>query len=839
MEESITKKIGKMQFGVVSPRYIKKISKVEVITPELYDTDGYPVDGGLMDSNMGVIDPGLRCKTCGGGLKTCPGHFGGIVLSKPVLHIAYIKHIYSILKSFCGECGRVLLNETELRQAKEKTELVKKEYSILAIQSHQTKMLKKAQGKRKCPYCNAEHKTVKLEKPSSFVEGDVRIRPDEIRARFEKILDEDLLALGFDFEMIRPEWLVLTILSVPPITIRPSITLESGDRSEDDLTHKLSDIVRVNQRLSENINAGAPEIIVEDLWDLLQYHITTYFNNKKAGIPPARHRTNRELKTLTQRLSGKTGRFRHSLAGKRVNFCGRSVISPDLNIKISEVGIPMQIAKEVSLPETMNDWNKNWLIKLIKNAPAYPGANYIISPDGRRRKITKETCSALIEELENGWIVERHLLDGDAVLFNRQPSLHRLSMMCHTVRVIPGRTFRINPSVCPPYNADFDGDEMNLHVPQTEEARAEAKLIANVDYNIITPRYGLSIIGQIKDMLFALYVLTKNLTFDRASASELVISAGLDVDLPNKNQYSGSDIVSLLLPSDLNFSTSDLTIKNGKQTKGILTDKYIGAEGGVLIHRINQTYGVKKGAEFLNNLQQLALSVVRMFPYSLSFEDLDTDQVNSKIKKEVESAEKGAVQIINQYKDNKIIPLPGMSAKDTMEIRVLEALNKARNKVGELIERENTKENDLMLMIKSKTGGKILNLAQISGFVGQQALRGSRIMFGYDDRVLPHFKKGDLGPAARGFVRSNYKGGLTPLELYFNCIVGRDSYIDTAMRTPKSGYLQRRLINALQDLKVNYDGTVRDSGQNIIQFSYGGDAIDVSKSDHGGLKLNE
>jgi len=838
MELKATKKIGSMQFGVVSPKYIKTISKAEILTPELYDTDGYPVDNGLMDTNMGVIDPGLRCKTCGGGLKTCLGHFGHIKLSMPILHISYIGVINALLYSFCHSCGRALINDGELSQAKADAEKVKREYNINAVRSHKNKIFKLAKRKKNCPYCGVEQTKIKFERPCTFYENGIRMWPDEIRARFEKILDEDLLAFAFDPELMRPEWLVLTLLSVPPITMRPSITLESGDRSEDDLTHKLSDIVRVNQRLSENINAGAPEIIIEDLWDLLQYHLTTYFNNKISQVPPARHRTNRELKTLTQRLSGKSGRFRHSLAGKRVNFCGRSVISPDPNLKINEVGVPKQIAKEVTIPEILTDWNKKWLISLIKSTPEYPCANYVISPDGRRRKVTKDTCNALIEELDYGWTIERQLIDGDIVLFNRQPSLHRLSMMCHLVKVVPGRTLRVNPSVCPQYNADFDGDEMNLHVPQALEARAEAKNIALINNNIITPRYGLSIVGGVKDMLYGLYVLTNNLKLNRENASDLTIESGIDVKLESKKSFDGKDIVSLLFPKDLCYRHRNLEIKNGKLISGVLTDKYIGAEGGLLIHYIDQHYGAQRTAVFINKLQQLSLAVVRLFPYSVSFHDMKSKSIEGKINKEVGSSKKIALDIIDQYKKNKIVSLPGMSAKETMEILVLDALNKARNKVGTLIERECKIETDMMRMIKSKTGGKILNLAQISGFVGQQALRGKRITLGYNRRVLPHFKKADPGPEAHGFINASYKSGLLPLELYFNCIVGRDSYIDTAMRTPKSGYLQRRLINALQDLKVDYDGTVRDSGQNIIQFSYGGDAVDVSKSDHGGIAIN-
>src|SRR3989338_4760251 len=186
-----------------------------------------------------------------------------------------------------------------------------------------------------------------------------------------------------------------SVLPIPPVTMRPSITLESGERSEDDLTHKLGDIVRINQRLFENINAGAPETIIEDLWELLQYHITTFFDNEVPQLPPARHRSGQPLKTISERIKSKEGRIRHNLAGKRTNFCARAVISPDPMLGINEVGVPEIVAMKITVPETITGWNMAYLKKFVERGPQqYPGANYIIRPDGKKKKITEETKEA-------------------------------------------------------------------------------------------------------------------------------------------------------------------------------------------------------------------------------------------------------------------------------------------------------------------------------------------------------------------------------------------------------------------------------------------------------------
>src|SRR3989338_7679270 len=557
-EHFISKQVRSIVFSMLSPKMIKKMASAKVVTPELYDKEGYPVDGGLMDIRLGVIDPGLRCKTCGLKLKECIGHFGYIELARPIIHVKFIKVIHDALKCTCKECGRILVPENKITKMREVLDTVEKEAGIEGRRKKIKEIIANLKTVNKCPHgnCKAKQGKISLEKPTTYLEDDTRLSPIEIRSRLEKIPDGDAELFGLKVPHIRPEWMIMTLLSIPPVTMRPSITLESGERSEDDLTHKLGDIVRINQRLFENINAGAPEIIVEDLWDLLQYHVTTFFDNNIAQLPPARHRSGQVLKTLTERIKSKEGRIRHNLAGKRTNFSARTVISPDPNLALNEVGVPMEFAMKLTIPEKVNEWNINYLKRFVKNGPGkYPGANYIVRPDGKKKKLTEETIEASIEELQPGYIVERHLMDGDIAIFNRQPSLHRMSMMCHRIRVLPFKTLRLNPAVCNPYNADFDGDEMNLHIPQTEEARAEAEILMEVQTQLISPRYGLSVIGCVQDSISGLYTLTKRNDIDRKLALDLLAATGIEdfSRLPKREKVSGKEIVSVLLPEDFMF----------------------------------------------------------------------------------------------------------------------------------------------------------------------------------------------------------------------------------------------------------------------------------------------
>ncbi|MEK6934382.1 MAG: DNA-directed RNA polymerase subunit A' [Nanoarchaeota archaeon] len=842
----IYKKVGSITFGLLGPEEIKKMATVKIVTPELYDKEGYSVDGGLMDTHLGVIDPGLRCRTCGGKLKECIGHFGYIELARPVIHINYVKNVLDILRSTCSECGLVLLEKNEKESLIKELDEIEKESGLPAKRKRVREIINSLKNVKKCPSCEAKQYTIKIDKPSNYYEKDKRLTPIEVRARLEKIPDEDVYIIGINPKFARPEWMVLTILPIPPVTIRPSITLETGERSEDDLTHKLGDIVRINQRLFENINAGAPEIIIEDLWDLLQYHVTTYFDNEVAQVPPARHRSGQVLKTLSERIKSKEGRFRHNLAGKRVNYAARTVISPDPEANFNEVGIPKTVALELTVPERVTEWNIDWLKSLIKNGPeAYPGANYIITEEGKKKRITEGTQEQILEEIKPGYIVERHLINGDITIFNRQPSLHRMSIMCHKLKVLPGKSFRLNPSVCVPYNADFDGDEMNLHIPQSEEARAEADILMQVQTQIMSPKHGKNIIGCVEDSVTGNFLLTKGSEFTRKEAITLLSSIGIEdfSTLSSKEKLTGQDLISSLLPKDFNFigqskNKQKVLIKNGNLSQGIIDSATIGDESGDLIREIYAEYGQEVTLDFIGKIFRLGIAVLLKIGFSTSIADTDLPlDVQEKINKMVIESEKNVNHLIEEYKSKKLEILPGKTLSETLEVRILNVLNRVRNKIGDLVAENVSESNPTIIMAKSGSRGNLLNLAQMAACVGQQSLGGQRIKKGYSNRTLSLFKKGDLSAAARGFVRGGFKSGLKPHEFFFHAMTGRDSLMDTALRTPKSGYLYRRLANALQDLKVEYDGTVRDANKTIIQFKYGEDNIDVSKSEGGTIDV--
>jgi len=831
------KRISAVQFSLLSPKAIKKIATAEITRYDLYDKDGYPVEGGVMDPRLGVVDPGMRCRVCGGGVGTCLGHFGYLELARPVIHVRHVKTIYKLLRATCEKCGRVLESPEELKKTDSPL------YDLYIAK------------KTKCPYCGAKQRKIKLQKPYTFTADDKPLTPLEIREWFEKITDSDLKMLGINGG--RPEWMIITLLPIPPVTVRPSITLETGERSEDDLTHKLVDIVRINQRLKDNIAIGAPDFIIDDLWELLQYHISTYFDNNLSGIPQARHRSGRALRTLSQRLKGKEGRFRSNLSGKRVNFSSRTVISPDPMISINEVGVPEVVAKELTVPVRVNKRNINTLKSIVKKGPNnIDGANYIVRPDGRKKKITEENASEIAEEITEGYMVERHLKDGDIVIFNRQPSLHRMSMMAHKVRITPWRTFTLNLCVCAPYNADFDGDEMNLHVPQTEEAQTEAKMLMSVEKNIRSPRYGGPLIGCIQDHISGNYILTKEETkIKRDDAIQILQNIGIEKNI-EKDVITGKELFSLLLPDDLNIEFKSnacigcetcvkeecpydtyVYIRNGKLEKGVIDSKAIGRDKGLIIDIIEKKYGSERAKEFLDQVSKLGINFLSRHGFTIGISDVDIPkEAKKKINNIVKNAELECENLIKKYEKNDLEQLPGQTLKESLETYILKALRNVLDEASNIIE-DNLKENCAVIMAKSGARGSMLNLTQLAGSIGQQTIQGERIHRGYKLRTLPHFKKGELSPESHGFVPASFKDGLDPFEFFFNAMNGREGLMDKSLRTRKSGYMERRLVNALQDLKVEYDGTVRDDRGVIVQFIPGEDYIDPAKSEWGKLNI--
>ncbi|MBN1677154.1 MAG: DNA-directed RNA polymerase subunit A' [Candidatus Thermoplasmatota archaeon] len=863
MITGVTKRISAIKFAHLSPDEIRKMSATKIITADTYDDDGFPIDMGLMDPHLGVIEPGLRCKTCGKKVDECPGHFGHIDLAMPVIHVGYVKEIKKLLQSTCRSCGRLLLTgeqAEEYRKQRDKME----EYGAdtLEASSVAKETARDASARTACPHCGTVQLKITLDKPTTFREEGHKLTPKEVRERLERIPDEDLVSLGMDPSVSRPEWMVLTALPVPPVTVRPSITLDSGDRSEDDVTHKLVDVLRINQRLRENRDAGAPQLIVEDLWELLQYHVTTYFDNQTSGIPPARHRSGRPLKTLVQRLKGKEGRFRSNLSGKRVNFSARTVISPDPMLSINEVGVPVEAARELTVPIHVTERNLERAKEMCKRGPTppgpeyQPGVNYVIRSDGRRIKVTDKNAETVAETIEAGYTVERHLLDGDIVLFNRQPSLHRMSIMAHEVRVMPYKTFRFNLCVCPPYNADFDGDEMNLHVLQSEEARAEAKVLMRVQEHILSPRMGAPVIGSIHDHITGSFLLTyKDSRFTREETLNILEKIG-SVKLPKPKvsggheYWTGKQLFSLILPPELHMTFKSsicqkcqtckkekcendgfVVIRNGRLIMGTIDEKALGAFKGRIVDKLARDYGPDVARQFIDKATKLAIGAITVRGFTTGIDDEDIpEQAKREIDDAMTQARMKVEEHVQAYRRGELEQMPGRSLEETLEVEIMKVLGKARDTAGQIAGRHLGLENSAVIMARSGARGSMLNLSQMAGAIGQQAVRGERLSRGYWNRTLPHFQKGDLGSEARGFVRNCYKSGLTPTEYFFHSMGGREGLVDTAVRTSRSGYMQRRLINALEDLKVMQDGSVRNTAGTIVQFEYGEDGIDPMKS---------
>ena len=888
-EEAIPYSLRRIKFGLISPTDARKIGFIEITEPTAYDEGGLPVQGGVLDPRLGTINPRKRCPICGNYPKNCPGHFGRIELAMPVVHIGYVKRIKDVLNTVCHKCGKVLLPEDErsryIKLAKEKLErdpYRKVDDALVKVVREEVKKLAKKQ--KKCPHCGAPIQRVELEEVYKFIVKEPeprRLWPTEIRDILERISDDDSLLVGFNPERARPEWTVLTVLLVPPLPVRPSIYLETGERSEDDLTHILVEILKANRKLHNSKKLGAPSSMVESEWDLLQYWVSVFFNNAVANMPVATQKgTRRPLKSLFQRLEGKEGRLRKNLIGKRVNFSSRTVISPDPMIDIDEVGVPVEIAMVLTVPEYVNENNIEKLKDLIMRGPdAHPGANTVrkggITPISLKviQRKGKEALKEIADQLEPGDVVERHLMDGDYVIFNRQPSLHKLSMLGHRVKVLPGATFRLHPSVCVPYNADFDGDEMNLHAPQILDGAIEAKELMGVKKNMLSPRTGGSIIGARQDFITVLYLITKkDSLFDKSEATRILARAGI-TELPEpaikkpKKLWTGKQLISVLFPKDLDFESTAksakgvecvdpscpgdgyVLIRSGKLLSGVLDDDIVGTlvKGKLtIIDVLIRDYGNEVAADFLNKLLKIAAKEVMLYGITTSPKELmmpkeaykEIDGIYSSLKEEVMRIieSRPIVRKAAIYRTKEEL-LRLMREEQMLEFDIVQTIDSFWSKVSDIVSKYLDPKSNVSIMAKTGARGSVANLSQVMGQVGQQKIK-TRIGFvltsgrprkGYRDRVLSYFQKNDLSLEARGFVRSSYVVGLNPAEFVFHAMSSRESLIDKGRRTEDSGYFYRRVANSLKDVYVSYDETVRDSLGNILQFRFGGDGYDPTK----------
>ena len=448
-----------------------------------------------------------------------------------------------------------------------------------------------------------------------------------------------------------------------------------------------------------------------------------------------------------------------------------------------------------------------------------------------------------------GVVVERHLIDGDVTIFNRQPSLHRMSMLVHEIRVMEGKTFRFNLADCTPYNADFDGDEMNLHVIQSEEARAEARILMRVQEHIISPRYGGSVIGGIHDHITGAYLLTHGEAFlPMPVAMDVLSSIGWEGEIPPSVERNGqtgllgNDVFSLLVKGGftLNFKNragEEVKVSQG-DVSGSIDKRGIGAEDGRLLDAVVQTHGTDRGADFINKMTKMTIAICTAMGFTTGIDDEDLPpeakeeivRINSEASASVDS------ELEKFGKDGrKYEARPGRTPHETLEENILTILDAAKAETGNVAKAQLGDDNSAVLMATSGARGSMDNLAMMAGSIGQPKVRGKRLERGYQDRVLSHFPRKVKGSKEKGFVSSSFKRGLEPTEFFMLSVSGRESLVDTAVRTSKSGYMQRRLINAMDDLKVSNDtkASVRNTASRIILFEYGEDGTDPARSRKG------
>jgi DNA-directed RNA polymerase II subunit RPB1 len=905
-----------------------------------------PKPNGLFDVRLGVLDQDRLCPTDLQNNRYSPGYFGHIELAKPVFNGIYMKYIVRILQMICFKCAKLRLNYDDLVSLKYK-------FKAVALKSADLSQCERCGAK--CPVqiqlqkdshshseigfievvWRKEKETEVIAAASVNVNGtsgpyDVEnnnkddhsqpaielVDAETVRGLFIRIPDIEVKLMGFNPYYMRPEWLIISSFPVPPPTVRPSVHSDNNTRMEDDLTHKICDIFKIDTLLRKHIDAlkaiamatatpeeaalvaatdGKPlpsmwvraeataqgeakKEAIRNWYQLLYFHMATYENNSMPKMLISQQRNGRSLRSMKDRLEGKEGRVRWNLMGKRVDFSARSVITPDPLLAIDDLGVPYRFCKILTIPETVTFLNIEKLTKLCENgAHVYPGANSVLEKTtGKTRNLKLKNSYLYLNKktgLRLGDIVNRHLLTGDFVLFNRQPSLHRMSMMTHKVRPHPGLTFRLNQNTTTPYNADFDGDEMNMHAPQSYATRIELEL-ASVESQIISPGNHKPIIAAVQDGLVGGKIFTSGFIFlTQTQASRLLsrvkfakklgdpeYKPGTIITTTSKKvayhlllwgfqpitqtsflvhepMYSANQLFSAILPEGLWYRKGDVIIEAGTLISGTIRDAIMGKTSYSLIHVIFNEYGSYAAKTFLNNYNWLMNDWMQQCGFSVGIKDLMLPKemyatIREHITKTLNDLEQAREELCFASRTNTV------QAKKAIEFRSLETQSLATmaNFTEQSIKKykeQLLEMNRLYEMEEAGSKGKMINITQMSAALGAQHVDGKKIECGLNDRVLPHHHKFDDRARSHGFIPHSLLQGLDPTDCFFHAMCGREGLIDTAVKTGHTGYIQRKLVKALEDAAIASDFTVRDvTAGYIISFSYGYDGMDPARIEH-------
>jgi len=954
MDSQINKSINKFQFNILSAEEIISHSVVEITqTKTLFG------EGCIYDERLGPVDNTKLCLTCKQNYVNCQGHFGHIILQEPILHPMLLEDIVNFLRVLCIDCDLPILNESHLKILRMHNK--KGNYKIMTILS------------KKYPICTNCHHN----QPSYFINDSkinyfykskvnkVELNSKDIYQKFRKLKSSDMKLMGFT-KKTHPLNMILRALPVCPPVTRPYVIMDTGI-CDDDLTSKYVDIIKCNKNIEKEKSESKRKMLIQTL----EFHISTLFDNTKCK---SRQINGRPLKGIRERINGKNGRIRNNMMGKRTDFCGRTVIGADPTLKLNEVGFPIEFAKNLTIPETVNALNINYLRQLIKDEKV----NYIIrgekmfnlkyamqqkvyeketydrvltcytytDENGKKQKSPRWTYVEAIEikykktfipkptdiilrnngdilenfkpnvikeiPLQIGDVVERQLKNGDRVLLNRQPTLHKGSILSPKIKILPGRTLRLPISICSSYNADFDGDEMNIHVPQSTDTRSEAENLLATEENITTSQFPRPIIKICQDNLTAGYLMTlgsvagesvkieKFLFYDalvildysfeeiekRMSHIKYVLKLLDEVKTDEEAEerlYTGYGLFSMILPMTLDITIANkireykngekeaVVIKKGVMIRGTLDTMVLGNKSNSLVHIIAKDYSNSKSSDFVSNYQYITdfwllhrgfsvgISDCMAIPHSLSNYDKnkkltkkqdETFSVDKEVKRELSKAYI-EVRSIMQTETNK----------ELCELKINNVLNNVRDMGARIADNNLDPNNSMKAMIKSGSKGNIVNISQVIGLLGQQNVGGKRIEKRFRGRTFPHFTRSSyhsdtvdyINPylseerqqielekilESRGFIVNSYIKGLTPIEFFTHQQGGREGLLSTAISTSTTGYLQRRIVKTMEDVKCSYLGTIVNQKGKIVQFSYGQDGLDPAKMVYVNNKLS-
>ena len=787
--------VNEIKFSVLSEKDILNESVLEITSTKLTGI------GSIQDARLGPAIPELneKCPTCYEESVNCRGHFGHIMLNYPVLHPLFEKEILKILKLFCYTCFRFLRIT------------MKGEYTLF------DKITKWTDKKYMCPHCGAHQPIWSITDKFIFVQMQfpdkkIKCTPYDIKVLLSNFSKDDLEKIGV---LCWPENMIITAFPIIPPCARPSIYTEDKV-SDDHLTIRYIEIIKANTKIDPKQH---PSKQLMEIATLI-WRISVMFSN--TGGKGKYSTTGKAIQGYRQKLCGKNGLARENMMGKRVDQSGRTVIGPEPTLRIDQVAVPEHMAQLLTVVETACAYN----LPALERIHARGQVNYVNGQPPTN------------EPLKIGDVVTRQLLDNDRVIINRQPTLHKGSMIGFKAVISKSKTICFNLSVTKSFNADFDGDEMNIHPARHYTERAELDELCSIENNLLSERNGSANVVLVQDHILSLYLMShENTTISRAHFNDILLvlmdERGREIELSailarvreieaRVTPLSGRAVISLCFPHNFFYKEDEVEFENGIMIEGKFTKKL----GATLIAHLFHVYGSKIVCTIINNLQFVADKWLKLRGFTVGLEDCFL--ISKKSKEEVVS------NVLECFVKAEAIE-QGSRNRRIREVRIQEALNNARN-IGMKIAKNGFRDtNNFKHTITSGSKGDFFNIAQISGILGQQYLNGRRVdqQLNNGTRTLPHylFNTDNLKHKyeARGFVRHSFLRGLDPREMYAHAVVGRAGVVATAMGTSESGYMQRKIVKLMEDVHVANDGTVRDETNQIYQFYYG-NGLDVCHS---------